>query len=209
MMGFCEPGPLTSHPQRSHHQPTRQLGIADPVFRIRRRPCTPSTWFFGGKTFSRQGCWDIGTGLNPRATLRVARNCYTGEGAVTKASSIISQTSNFRVESTVYDILYTYAPTIGIAQPQLVKVSLFRRVFVLPHLGPSLDDCFQSHGRFSAPKVLLVGLQALARLRTIHELGIIHRAIKPRHFVFGSTPMDRGVLYLVDFSNARMYDSNL
>lgn len=52
--------------------------------------------------------------------------------------------------------------------------------------------------KFSEKTVLMIGLQMLFRLETIHERGILHRDIKPDNFVIGRSSSSQ-CLYLLDF----------
>lgn len=55
--------------------------------------------------------------------------------------------------------------------------------------------CNQS---FSEKTVIMIGIQMLFRLQTIHERGIIHRDIKPDNFVMGRNSQSH-CLYMLDF----------
>ena len=62
----------------------------------------------------------------------------------------------------------------------------------------------QKRLRFSLGTALRFGLQALHSLETMHEVGFIHRDVKPSNFVIGRGA-NTGRVYLIDFGLARAY----
>ena len=71
---------------------------------------------------------------------------------------------------------------------------------VMQRLGRSVEDLRAAapEGRLSLPVVVGIARQALSRLQNMHELGYVHRDIKPQNFLFGVGDK-AGVLYLIDF----------
>jgi serine/threonine protein kinase len=78
-------------------------------------------------------------------------------------------------------------------------------IMVLDLLGPSLDDLFKKHKRFSVKTVLMLAKQMIDRLKYVHDCGILYRDIKPHNFLMGLGDRGRGRVYLVDFGLAKRY----
>lgn len=74
---------------------------------------------------------------------------------------------------------------------------------VIDLLGDSLEALRQKcGGTFSLKTVIGVGLQMIRRLEAIHNLGVIHRDIKPDNFLIDPKT---NLVYLIDFGLARRY----
>jgi serine/threonine protein kinase len=76
---------------------------------------------------------------------------------------------------------------------------------IMDVLGPSLSDLFYQQGKhFSLKTTLLLADQMIKRLEQLHNVGIIHRDIKPGNFVMGIGPNAHKV-YLIDFGLANFF----
>ena len=75
---------------------------------------------------------------------------------------------------------------------------------VMELLGPSLNDLFYLCGKkFSLKTVLMIALQMIERLETIHEVGLVHQDIKPENILIGIANISK--LYIVDLGLARPF----
>ena len=80
-----------------------------------------------------------------------------------------------------------------------------KRIVVMEHLGLSLEDLFKfCKYRFTLKTVIMIGLQALNRIETIHKKGVIHRDIKPDNFLIGYGK-NKSKIYLIDFGLSKFY----
>ena len=78
------------------------------------------------------------------------------------------------------------------------------KILIMDLLGPNLDTIMNklpsknSIKKFSFKTSLMIMIQCLERLKSLHEKGIIHRDIKPENFVIGPKNKER-IIYLIDF----------
>ena len=99
-------------------------------------------------------------------------------------------------------------------EPGFPKVECFstesnQEILVMSLLGSNLGELFrQRKGKFSMKTVILLGLQALRRIKALHQQGILHRDIKPENFVMGNGEKDGNTLYLIDFGLSIPYLDN-
>ncbi|VDP16556.1 unnamed protein product [Soboliphyme baturini] len=63
--------------------------------------------------------------------------------------------------------------------------------------------CSRQH--FTLCTVVLLGIQCIESVRQVHEVGYIHRDVKPRNFVVGIEEHDRRIVYILDFGLARRF----
>ena len=78
------------------------------------------------------------------------------------------------------------------------------KILIMDYLGPNLDTIMKklpsndNIKKFSIKTSLMIMIQCIERLKTLHEKGIIHRDIKPENFVIGPKNKER-LIYLIDF----------
>jgi|TARA_B100000963_G_scaffold361869_1_gene400432 serine/threonine protein kinase len=78
-------------------------------------------------------------------------------------------------------------------------------ICIMDYLGPSLEDLFEfSNNRFSIKTVLMIGIQVLNRIEELHNIGFIHRDIKPDNFLIG-TGKKKSRIFLIDFGLSKSY----
>uniref|UniRef100_A0A915JDF6 Protein kinase domain-containing protein n=1 Tax=Romanomermis culicivorax TaxID=13658 RepID=A0A915JDF6_ROMCU len=76
-------------------------------------------------------------------------------------------------------------------------------------LGKSLSDirrdCNLKPQRMSIKATLNVATQCLSALQTLHDIGYLHRDVKPSNFAVGSSYRDVDTVYIIDFGLCRRY----
>ncbi|KAK2727888.1 tau-tubulin kinase homolog Asator-like isoform X2 [Artemia franciscana] len=63
----------------------------------------------------------------------------------------------------------------------------------------------QPRGAFSLSTTLRLGFQILRAIESIHEVGFLHRDVKPSNFAMGRLPHTSRRVYMLDFGLARQY----
>ncbi|XP_064484997.1 uncharacterized protein LOC135397370 isoform X2 [Ornithodoros turicata] len=63
----------------------------------------------------------------------------------------------------------------------------------------------QPRGAFSLSTTLRLGLQILKAIQSIHDVGFLHRDVKPSNFAMGRHPHNCRKVYMLDFGLARQY----
>ena len=79
------------------------------------------------------------------------------------------------------------------------------KILIMDYLGPNLDIIMNklpsdenNMKKFTIKTSLMIMIQGIERLKSLHEKGIIHRDIKPENFVIGPKKKER-LIYLIDF----------
>lgn len=80
------------------------------------------------------------------------------------------------------------------------------KIIVMDYLGANLDTIMNKlpNKKFSIKTALMIMIQCLERLKTLHDKGIIHRDMKPENFVIGRKNKER-TIYLIDFGLSSAY----
>ena len=78
---------------------------------------------------------------------------------------------------------------------------------VMDLLGNSLINVITHYKKLSLKTVLVLGIQIIKRIKTLHEKYLLHRDIKPSNFIFGNGD-ETNKLFLIDFGFAKRYDYN-
>jgi serine/threonine protein kinase len=78
---------------------------------------------------------------------------------------------------------------------------------VMDFMNMNLADLMKRNvsGTFSERTTLLVTLQMIRLLRSIHTNGYLHRDLKPENFLIGISEVTRRMIYIVDFGLAGKY----
>ena len=81
-------------------------------------------------------------------------------------------------------------------------------ISIMDYLGPSLEDLFEFCGnKFSVKTVLMIGIQILNRIESLHKKGYLHRDIKPDNFLIG-TGKEKSRIFMIDFGLSKKYVVN-
>jgi serine/threonine protein kinase len=76
---------------------------------------------------------------------------------------------------------------------------------VMDFLGPTLTRLFEfCGGKFSLKTTIMIGVQLLTRIEKLHEIGYVHRDIKPDNFLIG-TNGNKKTVYMIDMGLAKSY----
>jgi len=126
------------------------------------------------------------------------RNIRTGENVAIKVEPIVNQTKLLKNETKIYQYL---AQGQGIPKVKWFGVDEKNNYMVVTLLGDSLSDVVKKKGTFSLEDVLKLGKQLLERLQYVHNMGLIHRDIKPDNFLMGKD----NVIFLIDFGLCKKY----
>ncbi|TKR81711.1 hypothetical protein L596_015541 [Steinernema carpocapsae] len=78
---------------------------------------------------------------------------------------------------------------------------------VISRCGIDLHKVKKESGipHLSDATVLRLAVHALYAMKQVHEIGYLHRDVKPSNMVFGATVVDSKILYLIDYGLARRY----
>ena len=79
-------------------------------------------------------------------------------------------------------------------------------VLVMELLGDNLQKLIQNQPekKFSLKTSLMLGIQILKRIKTLHENNFIHRDIKPENFTIGLKKMNN-TIYMIDYGLTRKF----
>ena len=79
-------------------------------------------------------------------------------------------------------------------------------IMVMELLGDNLQKLIKSQKekKFSLKTTLMLGIQILKRIQTLHENNFIHRDIKPENFTIGLKKMNN-IIYMIDYGLTRKY----
>jgi len=91
--------------------------------------------------------------------------------------------------------------------PKIYKMLKTKKnnIFIMDYLGPSLEDLFDfCNNKFSTKTVLMIGIQILNRIESLHKAGYIHRDIKPDNFLIGTNDR-KSRIYMIDLGLSKKY----
>jgi len=94
---------------------------------------------------------------------------------------------------------------IGFPKIYEIKKTKKQIICVMEQLGPSLEDLYEFCGRkFSLKTTLMIAIQILNRIESLHNAGYVHRDIKPDNFLIGMGK-NKSRIYLIDMGLAKKF----
>ena len=104
-------------------------------------------------------------------------------------------------EARVYNAL-NESEVKGVAKMKVIK-NKDLKIIVMDLLGPSLENLLKSRKQFRLKSIILLAIQFLDIMQSIHSKGYIHRDIKPDNFVVDNKYHNN--IYCIDFGLATRY----
>ena len=127
---------------------------------------------------------------------------WTNNEVAIKLESIKSKHPQLFYECKLYKIL---EGGLGVPRIYWYGVEGDYNVMVFELLGPSLEDLFSFCNReFSLKTTLMLADQMILRVQYMHQKSLIHRDIKPDHFLIGLGKKANQV-HIIDFGLAKNY----
>ncbi|CAI2380628.1 unnamed protein product [Moneuplotes crassus] len=91
--------------------------------------------------------------------------------------------------------------------PEIYGIEVRKTSYLVSELlGDSLMDIqekFHCTGGFTLKVVIMIGIQLLDRIRTLHSVGYVHGDIKPSNIMFGKGDK-KNILYLIDYGLCKL-----
>ena len=125
------------------------------------------------------------------------------------AAKIESNDSIFPQLKNEFQILKSLKNIEGIPKPILFKNSGIDSIMIFDLFGPNLEEIlhYTKAKKFSLQTSLMIFIQILNRLKSIHENKIIHCDLKPENFLVHSNIREK-TLFLIDFGLSKKYVNN-
>jgi serine/threonine protein kinase len=137
-------------------------------------------------------------------TVFTAENIRTKDIVAIKFENKSEQIKSLKNEAKIYQYL---GKLDGFPQLKTFGTTDKINYLVIDLLGNSLANIITYYKTLSLKTVLVLGIQIIKRIKTLHEKCLLHRDIKPTNFVFGLNN-NTNKLYLVDFGFAKRYNYN-
>jgi len=136
-------------------------------------------------------------------TIFKAENIRTKEMVAIKFENKSEQMKSLKNEARIYQYL---GKLNGFPQLKTFGITGDVNYLVMDLLGYSLVDVIKNN-ELSLNMVLVLGIQIIQRIQSLHNNCLLHRDIKPSNFVFGNED-NTNKLFLIDLGFAKRYDYN-
>ncbi len=137
-------------------------------------------------------------------TIFKATNIRTKEIVAIKFENKSEQIKSLKNEARIYQYL---GRLDGFPQIKTFGTTDKVNYLVMDLLGHSLNSIIANYKELTLQNVLVLGIQIIKRIRSLHEKSLLHRDIKPSNFVFG-TGDNTNKLFLIDLGFSKRYDYN-
>lgn len=131
-----------------------------------------------------------------------AENIMTKELVAIKLETKSEDIRSLKNEAKIYQYLGNLD---GIPRIKIFGTTNNMNYLVIDLLGDSLDNVIKYYKALSLKTVLLLGIQIIKRIQSLHDKYLLHRDIKPTNFIFGCGN-ETNKLFLVDFGLTKRYD---
>jgi serine/threonine protein kinase len=137
-------------------------------------------------------------------TVFKAENIRTNDFVAIKFENKSDQIKSLKNEAKIYQYL---GKLDGFPQIKTFGTTDKVNYLVIDLLGNSLMNIIIYYKALYLKTVLVLGIQIIKIIKSLHDKSLLHRDIKPSNFIFG-TGNDTNKLFLVDFGFAKRYDYN-
>jgi serine/threonine protein kinase len=137
-------------------------------------------------------------------TVFKAENIRTNDFVAIKFENKSDQIKSLKNEAKIYQYL---GKLDGFPQIKTFGTTDKVNYLVIDLLGNSLINVITYYKALYLKTVLVLGIQIIKIIKSLHDKSLLHRDIKPSNFIFG-TGNDTNKLFLVDFGFAKRYDYN-
>lgn len=133
-----------------------------------------------------------------------AENLRTKENVAIKIEFKSTSIKMLKNEAKIYQYLKN---TDGFPQLKWFGSNNNINYLVFDLLGNSIKDIININKKFSLKSCLIIGIQMIKIIQTLHNKFLIHRDIKPENFLFGLGE-NTNKIYLIDFGLCKRYNYN-
>jgi serine/threonine protein kinase len=133
-----------------------------------------------------------------------AENIRTREFVAIKFENKNNTIKSLKNEAKIYQYL---GKLEGFPQLKFFGTTDNTNYLVIDLLGKSLDSLIYYYKVLSLKTTLVLGIQLIKRIQTLHEMFLLHRDIKPSNLLFGNKERTNK-LFLVDFGFSKRYNYN-
>lgn len=137
-------------------------------------------------------------------TVFKAENIRTNDFVAIKFENKSDKIKSLKNEAKIYQYL---GKLDGFPQIKTFGTTGKVNYLVIDLLGNSLVNVITYYKALYLKTVLVLGIQIIKIIKSLHDKSLLHRDIKPSNFIFG-TANDTNKLFLVDFGFAKRYDYN-